>query len=318
MTTRREFSWVLAGGAGLAALGSPGAPSAAAVPAGAADPTLPLPPPLDTARVRRIAVDGGDLPVWDSGGAGVPIVFVHATTGTAAAWAYQVDGLSRKGWRVIAYSRRGTAEATAPSAGLDAEVADLLAILDAVGASSCHVVGTASGGMVATRFAVRHPGRTASLTISCSVVALDDPVCAAILANLADPEFLALPSALKELSPSYRAIQRDGVRRWLEIEGGSAAAALRKQGRTAAQFRSAMASVPRLTPQDLAGLTCPVLLIYGGADMYSPPPLARRLATFFRRCRVVVLAEAGHAAHWEDPVAFNRELVDFLPRARRR
>jgi pimeloyl-ACP methyl ester carboxylesterase len=318
MTSRRDFSRALAAGAGLFAVGTPVAPAAASRADPAPDAPVPLPRRLDPSWKRMIAVAGGELPVWDSGGKGAPVVLIHANTGTAAAWEYQIEHLLRQGCRVIAFSRRGTAEASAPAAGIAAEITDLLALLDALGVPACHVVGTASGGMLAARFACQHQAHTVSLTISCSVVAVDDPVCASILANLADAEFHALPSAIKELSPSYRATQRAGVERWLEIEGSAASAMLKRAGTAAGRFRSAMSGAPQLSVQDLGALVCPVLLVYGDADMYSPPPLGRRLATFFRRCRLVVIPEAGHAAHWEQPVRFNRELATFLNRVRRR
>ena len=43
----------------------------------------------------------------DSGGTGVPIVLLHANTGTSAVWASQVASFSQAGYRVIAFDRRG-------------------------------------------------------------------------------------------------------------------------------------------------------------------------------------------------------------------
>lgn len=282
------------------------------------DAVLDVPAGMDSALKRQVMVEGGELPVWDSGGSGVPVVLVHATSGTAAAWQYQFDALRKAGWRVIAYSRRGTAEASAPGAGIETEINDLLAILDTLGLSKCHLVGTASGGMLVARLASRHGSRLASLTISCSVVAVDDSVCVRMLASLSSPEFLALPSILKELSPSYRATQPEGVKRWLEIEASSVSASIGRSGTSAARFGSAMARATALTPADLGAINVPVLLVYAEADLYSPPPLARRLMTFFRRCDLVVIAGAGHAAQWERPAQFNRALSSFLAGAGRK
>ena len=54
-----------------------------------------------------VDVDGAKLWYQDSGGNGVPIVLLHAYTGSAASWRYQQDKFSKEGYRVIAYSRRG-------------------------------------------------------------------------------------------------------------------------------------------------------------------------------------------------------------------
>lgn len=322
MTTRRGILRTGIASAGVLTLGAAPAVAVsgepkAVLPERADDPSGYVPSGLDARFKRTVAVEGGELPVWDSGGRGDAVVLVHATSGTGAAWQYQFDHLQRKGLRAITYSRRGTAEAGAPSGGLDTEVADLLAVLDALGVTRCHLVGTASGGMLVARFASRHQRRLRSLTISCSVVAVDDKVCAGILANLASPEFLALPSAIKELSPSYRATQVAGVARWLEIEKSSVSARLGHSASAATGFRSAMARATPLSPADLGAIKVPVLLIYGDADMYSPPPLARRLVTMFGNSKLVVIAEAGHAAHWEKPAQFNEALAKFVASVKR-
>jgi pimeloyl-ACP methyl ester carboxylesterase len=322
MATRRGVLQTGIAGAGGLALGA--APAVAwsveqkaSPPELTDDPAGNVPSGLDARFKRAVAVGGGELPVWDSGGRGDAVVLVHATSGTGAAWQYQFDYLRQKGLRAITYSRRGTAEAGAASAGIDTEVADLLATLDALGVDRCHLVGTASGGMLVARFASRYQWRLRSLTISCSVVAVDDKVCAGILANLASHEFLSLPSAIKELSPSYRATQVAGVARWLEIEKSSVSARLGQTGNAAAGFRAGMVRGTPLSPADLGAIKVPVLLIYADADMYSPPPLARRLTAMFRNSTLVVIAEAGHAAHWEKPAQFNQALAKFVASAKR-
>ena len=49
----------------------------------------------------------------DTGGTGVPVVLLHANTGTSAAWEPQVDAFARGGYRVIAFDRRGWGRSTA-------------------------------------------------------------------------------------------------------------------------------------------------------------------------------------------------------------
>src|SRR5690348_1202095 len=42
----------------------------------------------------------------DSGGTGVPLVLLHANTGNADSWQYNIPGLAAAGYRVIAFDRR--------------------------------------------------------------------------------------------------------------------------------------------------------------------------------------------------------------------
>src|ERR1700744_3068600 len=54
----------------------------------------------------------------DSGGTGVPIVLLHANTGTSAVWTEQVTSFSRAGYRVITFDRRGWGQSMAlPATG---------------------------------------------------------------------------------------------------------------------------------------------------------------------------------------------------------
>src|SRR5258705_9816526 len=53
-----------------------------------------------------------DLPgvrIWytDTGGNGVPVVFLHAATGSVRVWEHQIPVFAKAGYRFIAYDRRG-------------------------------------------------------------------------------------------------------------------------------------------------------------------------------------------------------------------
>src|SRR2546422_7381089 len=47
--------------------------------------------------------------VWysDSNGGGVPVVFIHAATGSSRMWEHQFPAFVAAGYRAIAYDRRG-------------------------------------------------------------------------------------------------------------------------------------------------------------------------------------------------------------------
>jgi len=50
-----------------------------------------------------------DVKPWytDTGGSGVPVILLHAGTGSSRVWEYQVPVLTKAGFRVIAFDRRG-------------------------------------------------------------------------------------------------------------------------------------------------------------------------------------------------------------------
>ena len=103
----------------------------------------PIPPQMP-ARHGSVAVEGGSLGYWDTGGDGPAVVLLHAGTQSMAGWPYQQPALAAAGYRVLAYSRRGYQGSDAPDAGHAAD--DLAALLDDRGIATAHLVAAAHGG----------------------------------------------------------------------------------------------------------------------------------------------------------------------------
>src|ERR1044072_742236 len=53
---------------------------------------------------------GAHIRYIDTGGKGVPIVLLHAATGSADVWENQIKPFTGAGYRVIAFDRRGWAQ----------------------------------------------------------------------------------------------------------------------------------------------------------------------------------------------------------------
>ena len=62
----------------------------------------------------------------------------------------------------------------------------------------------------------------------------------------------------------------------------------------------------------LRALRMPVLLVWGEHDPLVPLTYARQMLELVPQARLVVIPRAGHVPMWENHVAFNRELLDFL------
>ncbi|WP_404478468.1 alpha/beta fold hydrolase [Novosphingobium sp. BL-52-GroH] len=282
-------------------------------------PTEGPPPAITAPRSSFRLPDGGTLTYWDTGGDKPVVLLLHAATGSDRSWAYQVPALARAGYRVISFSRRGAAGSSpAPVGQPQSAEEDLERFIDGLGLRRLHLVGTAAGGIYALRYALKHPDRLRSLTISCSLGALSDPELVTMTRALLPPSFGKLPPELKELSPSYRAANPAGVKLWLDIEAAnhSGAEAVTTKSDGAAPVPIAPPGPPGPRLADLDRLTMPVHYVYGDADLYAPPPLGRILAGATRRGELTVIAEAGHSAHWEQPRVFNRELLAFWARRR--
>src|SRR5712691_12446762 len=75
-------------------------------------------PPLTVAARETYAQLPG-VRVWytDSGGSGVPVVFLHAATGSSRVWEYQIPAFTAAGYRFIAFDRRGWGRTVVDPAG---------------------------------------------------------------------------------------------------------------------------------------------------------------------------------------------------------
>lgn len=251
----------------------------------------------------EIEVPGGHIWYWDTGGEGPAVVLVHAASGSAESWPYQQPVLARAGYRVIAYSRRGHFNSSSfdeEDAPVGAE--DLDAVVNHLGIEKFHLVSAALGGYYATDYALLHPERVMSSVVISGFMAIRDPGYLALTGQLRPPEFDALPTYFKELSPSYRAINPEGLASWREIEG--------RARRADSGYRHRVAN--EITWSRLATLSPRTLLVTGTSDLYMPPPVLRMIADHINKCSMMVIPEVGHSANWESPSVFNAALLRFL------
>src|SRR6266478_9422565 len=111
-------------------------------------------PPAAAAREGYAQLPGVRVWYTDSGGRGVPVVFLHAATGSSRVWDYQIPAFRMAGYRLIAFDRRGWGRTVSNAAEPPASTAadDLLGLLDSLRIERAHLIGTAAGGSVALDF----------------------------------------------------------------------------------------------------------------------------------------------------------------------
>src|SRR4029453_440490 len=147
---------------------------------------------------------GARLWYIDTGGAGTPVVFLHAATGTSQVWEHQIQPFVSAGYRFIAYDRRGhgrtVIDKTAPQPGTAAD--DLQALMTLVRVDGFQVVGTAAGGIASLDYALAFPQRLRSLVVANSIGGVQDEDYLALGRRLRPAQFNALPPDVRELGPS--------------------------------------------------------------------------------------------------------------------
>jgi pimeloyl-ACP methyl ester carboxylesterase len=124
------------------------------------------------AQAPNIIEQHADLPgvrlfYIDTGGTGVPVVLMHAATGSVRAWEHQIPAFTKAGFRVISFDRRGWGRTeSAPGAAPGTAADDLIALMDHLHIDRFHLVGTAAGGFVTFDTALSFPKRLRSLVVA--------------------------------------------------------------------------------------------------------------------------------------------------------
>jgi pimeloyl-ACP methyl ester carboxylesterase len=153
--------------------------------------------------------------IWylDTGGSGIPIVFMHPGSGSSSVWEHQIPAVRAAGYRFIAYDRLGSGRSVLePGSDPGFAIDDLHALLEYLRIDRFHLVGTAAGGIVPLDYALSFPERVRSLVVANSIGGVQDEDYLALGRRIRpSPQFDALPTEFKELGPSYRAANAKGT-----------------------------------------------------------------------------------------------------------
>ena len=273
---------------------------------GTIDPMVPVPIPEQVpAKEGMAALPATNLGYWDTGGTGQPVVFLHPASGSALVWLYQQPVFAKAGYRVIAYSRRNYYNSdSAPNQNPGSASVDLQNFVDYLGVNQFHLVSSAAGGSVAADYALSYPEHLLSLTVSSNNLAARNGYIAEAAEKIKSKEWDDLPRWFRELGPSYRAVNPEGVAKWIELNEKS------ETGRGARQNL-----VNVVTPDKLESLKVRTLLVTGDADMFTPPSIMRMIARQVPNNELVIVPECGHSPYWEQPELFNRTVLEFIRRS---
>jgi pimeloyl-ACP methyl ester carboxylesterase len=245
---------------------------------------------------------GGTELYYERSGSGEPMLLIQGMAATHLAWGTPfLDALERD-FECIVYDHRGmgrSARAEMPFTIVDL-AGDALALLDALGLESVHVVGISMGGMVAQELALAHPERVRTLTIGASYCGgpdgtLMDPADLALLGEAwksGDP--LQVYRAMWEinLSPGFRADDSNfGPFREMAEALPAPAPVIYEQMRACAKHD---------TSERLEALAMPTMVIHGTADRLLRAPNGEQIAALVG-VEPELLEGVGHLFWWEQP-----------------
>jgi pimeloyl-ACP methyl ester carboxylesterase len=252
------------------------------------------------------------------GGAGPPLILVHGLGGAAANWTELAPLLARRHRLLVPdLPGHGGSEPLPAVSGLEPFADRVALVAEAEGMLPAPVVGHSLGGMVVLRLALRRPRDVTAIVLAASA--------GLSIGNVWGRNVLSLFSRIRpgRVAARHRArVSRSPFLRRLvfgfvsvadpvgltddAVEGFLAAQLLHTDVDGA--WQALRGDDPR---QELAGIGCPALVLWGAEDAQLPLGDAfeytRRL-----RARLRVIPGCGHLLIGERPDACDRAIEDFL------
>jgi non-heme chloroperoxidase len=239
-------------------------------------------PPLD-GRPPYIETRDRTRLFYRDSGTGVPIVFVAPWALCADWWEYQIASMTRRGFRCIAYDRRGHGRSDEPNRGYDFDTiaADLASVIEQLDLRNVVLVGHSMGAAEVVRYLAR---QTAGRVTRALLVA---PIRPFTLKTADNPDGVALdvldqarerlakdrPGQIAAAAAGFfgapqNQVSAETVAWWTRtlVDRCSLRVMLElHRAMTETDFRS-----------DLAAITVPTLIVHGDRDVSAPLELAGR------------------------------------------
>jgi len=116
--------------------------------------------------MERIQINNCSI-AYSVAGKGTPVVFVGGLGMPKEGWFFQIQYFKNH-FKTVVFDNRGAGESdsTVGPYSIEQMEQDLLGLIDNLGLDAIHLVGTSMGGFICLQFALQHPGRVLSLTIS--------------------------------------------------------------------------------------------------------------------------------------------------------
>ncbi|WP_409235871.1 alpha/beta fold hydrolase [Streptomyces sp. PA5.6] len=258
-------------------------------------------------------VNGATLHYDDIGPkTGLPVLLIHGHPFNRSLWSPQATALAAAGYRVVTPDLRGYGDSSVSNGPvyLGDFADDLAGILDHLGIEQAVIGGVSMGGQIAMEMQRGHAGRVRALLLSDTSAPAETPEGKAFRNRLADRLLTEgmdgyADEVIDKMLAAYNVTAMPEVAdRVLHMmrttDPRGAAAALRGRAERP-DYRDT-----------LAATRCPVLIVVGADDAYTPLADAKTLHQLVPHATFHVIEQAGHLPGAEQPVHFNAALLDFL------
>ena len=242
-----------------------------------------------------------------------PVLMIQGLGASKNAWNLQRIAMATR-FRIISFDNRGAGRSDKPTVPFTLEqmAEDAIAVLDAAGIETAHVVGASMGGVISQIVAVKHPQRVRSLTLVCTACR-NHPWRQELLQSWAKTaeekgmievgkeaaQWVMSPRSFRRLVPAFT---------WM-----GPLAALRPRHSFVSQIDAILNTREDLVDQ-LSTITAPTMVIVGNQDILTPRGDSEEIAERIPNAELVVISGAAHGLMMEHSSTFNKILIEFLQR----
>ncbi len=261
--------------------------------------------------------DGISLHV-ETHGDGAPIVLVHELAGSYRAFDAQVAAW--KGvWRCVTFNARGYPPSDIPpsvdSYSQDIAAGDIGAVMNGLGLADAHLIGVSMGAASVLQYAIRHPDRVRSATLTSigSGADLKPGEYAVAMEPLAR---LALDQGMQALadhyttSPTRFRVKDKNPAGYETFIGQLIAGSVTGITNTMRGVQSRRRSVYEYRDA-ISAMTVPVLIVLGAEDEPCVKP-SHFIAEVLPGAHLKVVPTTGHLVNIEEPALYNRLVMGFI------
>ncbi|SEW51724.1 alpha/beta fold hydrolase [Chitinophaga arvensicola] len=259
---------------------------------------------------KNIKVRGIQL-VYEDAGAGAVLVFIHGQPFNRSMWSQQVAAFE-KSHRLIIPDLRGYGETEQPSGItlLDELALDIIHLLEALEIKKAVFIGLSMGGQILFELYRLAPHLFEGMVLA-------DTDAAAETAQ-SYVQRLQLSRALIE--KGMKAYTDETLPRFLAkdtlAEQPAVVAHLREMMETTPPLGASLVQRGRAERRDhtamLSHIACPVLIIVGEEDEFTPVQVAKGMQQQIKDAQLVVIKAASHMPNMEQPELFNTTLTAFI------
>ena len=260
------------------------------------------------------ATDGTRIHYEVTGRVGkTPVLMIQGLGASKNAWNLQRIAMATR-FRIISFDNRGAGRSDKPTEPFTLEqmADDAIAVLDAAGIETAHIVGASMGGVISQIVAVKYPQRVRSLTLVCTACR-NHPWRQELLQSWAKTaeekgmievgkeaaQWVMSPRSFRRLVPAFT---------WM-----GPLAALRPRHSFVSQIHAILDTREDLVDQ-LSTITAPTMVIVGNQDILTPRGDSEEIAERIPNAELVVISGAAHGLMMEHSSTFNKILIEFLQR----